>query len=119
VAVLSLLPVLPVKVVSGIPIEKGARMPERKPLMRVLGVTAMLVAALGLGVVLGTPGTAAAQEDTTATTTADTTETTVDESTDQSTETERPARGDHDCGDRAGDGASDDASSEESSSSQT
>lgn len=101
-------------------------MPQRRRSLRVMGVTAMLAAALGLGVFVVTPGTAVAQEDTTSTTSADeTTETTVADSTEpsgeteRSSETERPARGDHDCGDRAGDGSTEDASSEESSSSQT
>jgi hypothetical protein len=80
----------------------------------------MLSAAVGLGAIVGSPGTAVAQEDTTSTTSADeTTETTVDESTEQSGEADRPARGDHDCGDRAGEGSTGDSSTEEATSSQT
>lgn len=95
-------------------------MPERRRTLRVLAVTAMLSAAVGLGAIVGSPGTAVAQEDTTSTTSADeTTETTVEESTDRSSETDRPARGDHDCGDRAADGSTGDSSTEETSSSQT
>lgn len=99
-------------------------MPERRRTLRMLGITAMLAGALGLGVFVVTPGTAVAQEETSSTTVADeTTETTVSDSTEPSSEqpsdNERPARGDHDCGDRAGDGATDGASSEESTSSQT
>jgi hypothetical protein len=94
-------------------------MPDRKRIMRMLGVTAMLVAALGLGVFVGAPEAAQAQEDTTTTTpTEDTTDTTVDDSSDSATETDRPARGDHDCGDRAESGSTDD-SSETTTSSQT
>lgn len=87
-------------------------MPRERPTIRVLGVAAMLVAALGLGVFLGTPDAAVAQEDSTTTVVEeDSTDATVDESTDESEETNRSARADHDCGDRDEDGASDESSS--------
>lgn len=39
-------------------------MPTERPALRVLGVAALLVVALGLGALPGTPGIAVAQEDT-------------------------------------------------------
>jgi hypothetical protein len=87
-------------------------MPRERFTIRALGIAALIVAALGLGMVLGVPDMAVAQEDTTTTVVEDdSTDTTVDESTEESEEAERPARGDHDCGDRSDEKSSDDSSS--------
>lgn len=86
-------------------------MPRERLTIRVLGVAAMLVAALGLGVFMGAPDTAIAQEDTTTTVVEDdSTDTTVDESAEETEETDRPARDDHDCGDRSDEGSSEESS---------
>lgn len=90
-------------------------MPRERLTIRVLGVAALLVAALGLGVFLGSPNAAVAQEDTTTTVLEnESTDTTVTESTEESDETDRPARADHDCGDRS-DGSSYEDSSQSDS----
>lgn len=85
-------------------------MPVAGTTFRVLGVAALLVVALGLGVFLGAPEAAVAQEDTTTTTVVqdDSTETTVDESRSESEES-RPDRGDHDCGPDSEEGSSEDS----------
>ena len=85
-------------------------MPRERFTVRALGVTAMLVVALGLGIFLSVPDAAIAQEDTTTTVVDSDSTTTVDESTEGSDEVERPERGDHDCGDRSDDGSLDDSS---------
>lgn len=90
-------------------------MPRERPTIRVLAAAAMLVAALGLGLFLGAPDTAVAQEDTTITVVEeDSTDTTVDESTEETEETDRSARGDHECGDRSDGDSSEDGSESDS-----
>lgn len=97
-------------------------MPRVGLTIRVLGVAAVLVAALGLGLFLGTPDTAFAQEDTTTTVVDDSstpstvvddhsTDTTVDQSTDRQEDGDRSAPADDDCGDRADDGSATESSS--------
>ena len=97
-------------------------MPRDRLTIRALGVAALLVAVLGLGMFFGAPNTAVAQEDPTTTVAQDnstdttvveddSTDGTVDESTDESEERDAAARGDHDCGDRSDGGSSEESSS--------
>lgn len=84
-------------------------MPRERLAVRVLGVAAILVAAIGLGMFLGTPDAAVAQDDSTTTTVVeddstattvvedDSTDSTAPDSTDESSNTDRPAPGDPDC----------------------
>ena len=78
-------------------------MPRERFTIRSLGALALIVAALGFGVLVGAPNVAVAQEDTTTTTVAgdDSPTTTIDGSTDGSEDADRSAV-DHDCGDRSG-----------------
>ena len=84
-------------------------MPRERFTFRALGMAAMLVVALGLGVFLSAPKAAVAQEDTTTVVENDSA-TTVDGSTEGSDEVEDTERGDHDCGDRSDDASLDDSS---------
>jgi uncharacterized protein HemX len=78
--------------------------------VKTLAASAALIAALGLGAILGSPGVAQAQEDTTTTAVEDTTDATTattvaedsgdDTTTSDSESSDRPARGDENC-DRA------------------
>jgi hypothetical protein len=88
---------------------KGVEMPRERFTIRSLGALALIVAALGFGVLVGAPNVAVAQEDTTTTTVAgDDSPTTIDGSTDGSEDADRSAATDHDCGDRSGSSTSED-----------
>lgn len=70
--------------------------------VKTLAGSAALVASLGLGAVLGSPGVAQAQEDTTTTVVADSTDATTattiaDNAGDDTTTPDRPTRGDQNC----------------------